>query len=115
MFVCGVPTNMATFSRVFDAAEDHFGNLYYSPKMATKILAFRPEIYLAIIASNGTVAAYSSAYPLKNEWAAAFIAGDIAEPNLTPDMLLSRHDALDGTTICFGHILVCNSYDPFTK
>lgn len=115
MFVCGAPTNLAAFSRVFDAAEDHFGKLSTSRETATKIFAFRPEIYLAIIASNGTVAAYASAYPLKKEWAAAFIAGDIAEPDLTPDMLLSRQDALDGTTVCVGHILVCNRYDPFTK
>jgi hypothetical protein len=115
MFLCGVPTNLAAFSRVFDAAKDQFGDLSTSPETATKIFAFRPEIYLAIIAANGIVAAYSSAYPLRKEWASAFIAGDIAEPDLTPDMLLSRKDSLDGTTVGVGHILVCNGYDPFTK
>jgi len=115
MFVCGVPTNLAAFFRVFDAAERHFGKLSMSSETATEIFAFRPEIYLAITTSNGAVAAYSSAYPIKKEWAAAYIAGDIAEPDLAPDMLLGRQDALDGTTVCFGHVLVCDSYDPFTR
>jgi hypothetical protein len=115
MFVCGVPRNLAEFSNVFNVGEDQFGALSISPEMAGKIFAFRPEIYLAAVARNGTVAAYSSAYPLKKEWADAFIAGDIAEPDLTPDMLLGRQDALDGTTVYIGSIVVASSYDPFTK
>jgi hypothetical protein len=115
MFVCGVPRNIAEFSDVFNVSEDQFGELSISLSMARSIFAFRPEIYSAIIARNGAPAAYSSAYPLKEEWANAFVAGDIAEPDLTPDMLLSRQDALNGASVYVGSVVVASHYDPFTK
>jgi hypothetical protein len=115
MFVCGVPKNITEFLSVFNFGEDQFGEFSIPLKMARNIFAFRPEIYLAVTALNGTVAAYSSVYPLKKKWADAFIAGDIAEPDLTPDMLLSRQDALEGTCIYIGSIVVGRNYDPFSK
>jgi hypothetical protein len=115
MFVCGVPKNITEFLSVLNFEEDQFGEFSIPLKMARNIFAFRPEIYLAVTALDGTVAAYSSVYPLKKKWADAFIAGDIAEPDLTPDMLLSRQDALDGTCIYIGSIVVGRNYDPFSK
>lgn len=115
MFVCGVPRNLAEFSDAFSVGENQFGELSVSLSMAEKLFVFRPEIYLAVIAPNGAVAAYSSAYPLKEQWADALVAGDIAEPDLTPDMLLGRQDALDGSSIYIGSIVVSSNYDPFSK
>jgi hypothetical protein len=115
MFVCGVPKSLAEFSAAFDAGESQFGQLSVSPSMAKEIFAFRPEVYLSIVAQNGVVAAYSSAYPLKPRWADALVAGDIAEPDLTPDMLLCRQDGLDGCHIYVGAIVVRSCYDPFSK
>ena len=115
MFVCGVPKNIAEFSGVFNVSEDQFGELSISLNMAKRIFAFRPEIYSAIMTRNGTPAAYSSAYPLKEEWANAFAVGDIAEPDLTPDMLLSREDALNGASVYIGTVVVAGNFDPFTK
>jgi hypothetical protein len=61
------------------------------------------------------VAAYSSAYPLKREWAEAFIAGDITEPDLMPSMLLARHDGLEGSCVYIGSVVVVSQNDPLTK
>jgi len=115
MFVCGVPRNLAEFSDAFNVGETQFGELSVSLSMAKTIFAFRPEIYLAITAPNGAVAGYSSTYPLKERWANALVAGDIAEPDLTPDMLLCREDGLDGASIYIGSIVVSSNYDPFSK
>jgi len=85
------------------------------PQTAFEIFKTRPEIYAAILGPNGDVAAYSSAYPLKREWAEAFIAGDITEPDLTPSMLLTRQDGLDGSSVYVGSVVVVSQNDPLTK
>ena len=83
--------------------------------MAFEIFKSRPEIYTAILGPDDAVAAYSSAYPLKREWAEALIAGDITEPDLTPSMLLRRHDGLEGSCVYVGSVVVVSTNDPLTK
>jgi hypothetical protein len=76
---------------------------------------FRPEIYAAVIGPDENVAAYSSIYPLKKEWADAFTAGDVTEPELTTDMMLQRQDCHERVTIYIGSLVVGDNYDPITK
>jgi hypothetical protein len=115
MFVCCVPRNSAEFSRVLHVEQTLFGRLSVPPEMARQFFGIRPEIYVAIIGPDDRVAAYSSAYPLKPEWAEALIAGDIAEADLTPSMLLERDDSLEDSIVYIGSVVVSDHYDPITK
>jgi hypothetical protein len=115
MLVCGVPKNSDEFSRIHSVEQSLFGNLSLSPAMADDIFKFCPEIYTVIVGAQQTVAAYSSAFPLKRKWAQAFIAGDITEPDLTPDMLLGRHDCLQDCCIYIGSVVVASTYDSLMK
>jgi hypothetical protein len=83
--------------------------------MADKIYKFRPEIYAVILDSQQSVAAYSSAFPLKQKSAEAFIAGDVTEPDLTPEMLLGRQDCLDESCVYIGSVVVASHYDSLMK
>src|ERR1700722_5113473 len=99
MFVCGVPKDSSEFARVLKVEQGLFGNSSLPPAMAHQIYEFRPEIYAAVLGPDDSVAAYSSIFPLKKGCAEAFVAGDVTEPELTPDMLLTRHDCHESVSI----------------
>src|ERR1700716_826420 len=92
MFVCGVPKDSCEFARVLKVEQRLLGELSLTPTMAHHMFDFRAEIYATVVGPDDSVAAYSSIYPLKKKWADAFVAGDITEPDLTTDMLLTRQD-----------------------
>ena len=115
MFTCGVPRNSDELARVLNLERSLFGDLSVPEDMAHKIFEICPEVYTVIRAPDDTVAAYSSALALKPEWAAAFIAGNVTEPDLTPDMMLGRHDSLEGSHIYIGSVVVASHYDSLTK
>lgn len=115
MFVCGVPKGIDEFAFAFSEAEGQFGKLSLSLEAAKEIFAIRPDIFLAITAPDGTVAAFSSAYPLKSEWAQSMIAGDTVEPDLAPDKLLATSAQHDRGYVYVGTVMVSSIYDPFTK
>jgi len=115
MFVCGVPKDSGEFSRLLCVERRLFGDLSLSSAMADSIFRFRPEIYSAILGQGESVAAYTSAFPLKPEWADAFIAGDVTEPDLTPGMLLGRHDCLEGARVYIGSVVIDSACNPLMK
>jgi hypothetical protein len=115
MFVCGVPKDAAALSRVLTVERDLFGSLSIPESVAHEIFRVRPEIFSAITGPTSSVAAYSTIYPLKKQWAQALIAGDIAEPDLKADMLLTRHDSHQDACIYIGSVVVDSSFDPLTK
>jgi len=115
MLVCGVPRNSAEFSRVFSVEERLFGKLALPRPAAEKIFNFCPQIWAAVFAPDGSVAAYTAAYPLKLKCADAFIAGDITEPDLTPDMMLERPDTLNGSCIYIASVVVSGEYNTLMK
>ena len=115
MFVCGVPRDSSEFSRLVSVEQGLFGGLSVPPQMAHEIFEFRPEIYTAVVAPDQSVAAYSSAYPLKAHWAEEFVAGHVTEPELTSDMLLERQDSHERSCVYVGSVVVASNYDPFTK
>jgi hypothetical protein len=115
MFVCGVPRNSAEFSRLLRIEEDLFGNLSVPATVAHQFFKRYPEMYTVIQAEDGAVAAYSSTYPLKRQWADALVAGDIAEPDLTPAMLIDEDESLDGCSIYIGSVVVVGEHDALTK
>src|SRR5271165_5692875 len=99
MFYCGVPRNAAEFSRVWSLEQSQFGDLSVTAPVAHEIFHQRPELFLAIFCEKSTVAAYSIGYPLHPRWAQALIAGDITEPELMPDMLLTHNDSHEGASV----------------
>jgi len=115
MFVCGVPRNSAEFQCYLNLEHSLFGRLSVPTETAQTFFRLRPEIYQVVIAPGDVVAAYSSAYPLQPKWAQALIAGEIAEPDLTPSMLLRRDESLEGSTFYIGSVVVANGYDRLTK
>jgi hypothetical protein len=115
MFVCGIPNNSDEFSRVLTVEQKLFGGLSIPPAVAQAIFKIRPEIFTAVVGRGASVAAYSSAYPLQQQWAQALIAGDITEPELTPDMLLGRHDCHEDSCVYIGSVVIDGDYDPLTK
>jgi hypothetical protein len=115
MFVCGVPKDSSEFARVLKVEQGLFGDLSLPPSMAHQMFDFRPEIYAAVVGPDDSVAAYSSIYPLKKKWADAFVAGDVTEPDLTTDMLLTRQDCHERSSIYIGSVVVGGNYDPITK
>ncbi len=115
MFVCGVPRDSSEFTRVLEVEQGLFGDLSLPRAMAHQMFEFRPEIYAAVLGPDDSVAAYSSIYPLKKKWADAFVAGDVTEPDLTTDMLLTRQDCHERSSIYIGSVVVGDNYDPITK
>lgn len=115
MFVCGVPRNSGEFSRLLLVEDNLFGNLTVPATVAHEFFKRYPEIYTVIRAANGALAAYSSTYPLKRQWADALIAGDISEPDLTPAMLIDEGESLDGCSIYVGSVVVVGDHDALTK
>jgi hypothetical protein len=115
MYVCGVPQDSADFSKLIGVEQNLFGDLSLPAEAASAMFRTRPEIYSAVMCPKGAVAAYSSAYPLQPKWAQALIAGDIAEPDLTPGMLLKRQDSLEGSSIYIGSVVVDSKCDPLMK
>jgi hypothetical protein len=115
MFVCCVPRSSAEFSRVLDYEQTLFGRLSVPPEMAKIFFRLRPEIYQAVIAPDGALAAYSTVFPLRPACAEAFIAGEVTEPELTPEMTIERHESHEGATLYIGSVVVAEQYDQITK
>ena len=115
MFICGVPQCADEFSRVLELENSLFGGLALPPAKARDLFEFRPAIYSAVFEPDGSVAAYSTCYPLQQKWADAFIAGDITEPDLTPSILLDPSQSLDGCSIYIGSVVVAARYDSIMK
>ena len=82
---------------------------------ASQLFAFRPEIYSIIVDRQGALAAYSSFFPLKRDYANAFIAGDLTEPELQPSMMLAREDFYYEAYFYVGSVVVVGERDPLTK
>jgi len=115
MFYCGVPRDAAEFSRLWAIEQNQFGDLSVPAPIAREIFRQRPELFLAIFCKKSTVAAYSVGYPLKTQWAEALIAGDITEPELQPDMLLTHQDSHESASVYIGSVVVSDQYDAFTR
>src|SRR3979490_443317 len=104
MFVCGVPKDSCEFARVLKVEQRLFGELSLPPAMAHQMVDSRPVFYGGVVGPDDGVAAYSSIYPLKKKWADAFVAGDITEPVLTADMLLTRQDCHQRSSMYIGPV-----------
>jgi hypothetical protein len=115
MYICGIPKNRAEFSKLVDFEQALFGDRALSPEASFELFKKRPEIYTAVVCPQGSVAAYLTTYPLQPKYAEALIEGDITEPELTPDMLLTRHDNLEGSCIYIGSAVVDKKLDPILK
>lgn len=115
MFYCGVPRDAAEFLRIWRIEQNQFGDLSVPAPVAHEIFRQRPELFLAVFSENSAVAAYSISYPLQPCWAQALIAGDITEPELTPDMLLGRDESHDGASIYVGSVVIAEHYDALTR
>jgi hypothetical protein len=115
MFVCGVPRDASEFASVLRIERSLFGHNALSPAMARQFFEFRPEIFAAVLGPDDRVAAYSSVFPLKKTWAAAFVAGDVTEPELTPAMLLTRADCHADANMYIGSVVVADGFDPIMK
>jgi hypothetical protein len=115
MFFCGVPRDSCDFSKVLKVERGLFGDNALPSAMAHQFFEFRPEIYAAVLGPDDGVAAYSSVFPLKKQWAEAFVAGDITEPELTPAMMLTRQDCHEFASIYIGSVAVGDNFDPIMK
>jgi hypothetical protein len=115
MFICGAPKDSAEFSRVWEVEQKLFGTLSVRPSVAHEIYKARPELFAAIFSQDQTAAAYSVVYPLRPRYAQALIDGDISEPDITPDMLLTYEDSHEDACIYVGSVVVDESYDSLTR
>lgn len=115
MYICGVPKNRAEFTKLVDFEQALFGDRALSPEASLELFKKRPEVYTAVVCPKGSIAAYLTTYPLQPKWAQALIEGDITEPELTPDMLLTRRDKLEGSCIYIGSVVVDSKLDPILK
>lgn len=115
MFYCGVPRNTAEFSRVWAVEQRLFGDLSVPAHIAREVYRQRPELFLAIFCARSTVAGYTVGYPLQSRWAQALIAGEITEPDLTADMLLTHQDSHEGASVYVGSVVISDQYDAMTR
>ena len=115
MFVCGVPADAAAFSRVLTVEQTLFGKLSLPAPVAEEFFRVSPEIFAVVSDPDGAVAAYSTAFPLQERWAQALIAGDVVEPELTPDMLLDRRASHEGAHVYIGSVVVDSQRDALTR
>jgi hypothetical protein len=115
MYICGVPKNIAEFTKLIDFEQALFGDRALSSETSFELFKKRPEIYTAVMCPKGSVAAYLTTYPLLPKCAEALIGGELTEPELTPEMLLTRHDKLEGSCIYIGSVVVDSKLDPILK
>ncbi len=115
MFICGTPKDSAEFSRIWEVEQKLFGNLSVRSDVAVAIYKARPELFAAIFSQSQTVAAYSVVYPLQAQYAQALIEGEITEPDITLDMLLTYQDSHEDACVYVGSVVVDDSYDPLTR
>lgn len=87
MFVCDVPRSQEDFSDIIKMERNLFGDLALREKDAIEIFEFCPEFYSALYDTDGSIAGYSSIFPMKEAYASEFINGALSEPELKPYML----------------------------
>jgi hypothetical protein len=109
-----VPASAGVFSRVVEAEIGRFGGLALSKDRAEALFHHFPETYCAIVDEAGAIAAYSSAFPLKKTFADALVAGEIAETDLEPHMLLGLHECRD-SNVYIGSVVVDDKYNVISK
>jgi len=115
MYICCVPKNLAEFKKLIDVEQSLFGDRALSLEASVALFKNRPDIYTAVLCPKGSVAAYLTAYPLQPKCAEALIEGTITEPELTPDMLLTRHAKLERSSFYIGSVVVDSKLDPILK
>ena len=115
MYICGVPKNLAAFKKLIDVEQALFGDRALSLKASVALFKKRPDIYTTVLCPNGSIAAYLTAYPLRPKCAEALIEGKITEPELTPNMLLTRRANLEGSSFYIGSVVVDSKLDPILK
>ena len=115
MYICGVPKTLAEFVKIMDVEKALFGDHALSLEASVELFKRRPDIYTAVVCPNGSIAAYLTAYPLKPKCAEALIEGEVTEPELTPDMLLTQHDKLEGSCVYIGSVVVDSKFNPILK
>jgi len=115
MFICGVPKDSAEVALILRIEQELFGNLSIPAGISNEIFQIRPELFTSILAPNGEVAAYSTAFPLHQHWARALVAGEVTEPEITPDMLPGYHDPHENPSVYIGSVVIGSQYDPLTK
>jgi hypothetical protein len=115
MFVCTVPRNTDEFSKLHNIEQRLFGDLALPLDVACDIFETRPEIFNAVLDRNGTVVAYTSAFPLRPEWGIALTHGNITGAELRPSMIYKRRDCETDMHLFIGSIVVDPKYDPIQK
>ena len=113
--VCAIPRDTDEFRRLHDLERSLFGDLALPLEVMSGIFAIRPETFNAVFAPNGTVVAYTSAFPLRPPWGAALIDGDLTESELRPEMIYRRGDCHTGTLIYVSAVAVDAKCDPILK
>jgi hypothetical protein len=115
MFVCDVPRSAPDFLSLIGTERRLFGEFALSDAKALSIFEFCPEFYSAIYANDGSIVAYSSAFPLKTEYASDLISGAMAESDLEPEMLISTEGPIGNSKVYIGSVVVADHFDPITR
>jgi hypothetical protein len=115
MFVCSVPRSSKEFGRLHQLEQELFGDLALPFDVAHEFFEMRPEIFNAIFDREGNVVAYTSGFPLRPQWSAALIRGDILELELRPHMIYRRNDCHTNLHLFIGSVVVEPKLDPIRK
>jgi hypothetical protein len=114
-FRCAVPANEYELRQLQDLEQKLFGTHALPLGVMNEIFATRPETFNAVFTRDGTVAAYSTAFPLRPAWRTALISGHLAEAGLRPEMIYKRGDCHTDTFIYVSAVAVDPTCDPILK
>src|SRR3979490_2337007 len=115
MFVCTVPRNTEEFGRLHNIEQRLFGDLALPLDVACDIFETRPEIFNAVLDRNGTVVAYTSAFPLRPEGVVDRTDGDITGAELRPSMIYKRRDCISVMFSRLAPHISCQQFLPIQK
>ncbi len=115
MFTCKVPTANDIHGLI---AIEHrlFEGISLSERRILEVHEFCPEFFCVLRDDNANIVGYSSVFTMKPEEASRFIAGELSEPDLAPDLLLTPSDANFCTTHAYvGSVVIDGDFNILTR
>ena len=115
MFHCGVPKLSSDINRILEIEHKKFGDLAIAEATALRIYNFCPELFCSIYDDGGSIVAYSTAFPMKKDYANFVISGEITESDITPEMMIRTDGLMSESNTYVGSVVVEDSSNPITR
>ena len=115
MLYCGVPRVSSDITKILEIEHRKFGDLAISEAAAQRIYSFCPELFCSIYDVNGSIVAYSTAFPMKPNYANFVINGALSESDITPEMMIRTDGPMAQSNTYVGSVVVEDDANPITR